>query len=279
MTLTDSDWQEFHDSNLVLRAPGYLRKHRSMMFFQAPKKRKAGQNITMFAVSVLTHPDSVEGSRDAIEGSKPRVDPQMGVEFLLLRRGKPEWLDNGLELVAETRNLSTGQLIAYDLRVVFMCSNIHLCAEIDGDGDLDQFEQVARSIIESIRPFKEGEMVPPVKRTRSVAGGLGRADKARLSAALEGLPPELAYLHKPILAIARQDQDLLGSGEADIGPIERSLRKVAKAGAIARTATAHADALHRWLTALPDCDGPWAGPIGFVEGVLRGYAQFGPGAV
>jgi hypothetical protein len=241
------------------------------MLFESTKKREVGQNITMVVVSVLTHPDSIEGARHAIEAFRPGLETQMGVKYLLVRRGKPRWLDNGLELLAGIRDLSTGR-IEHNLQVAFKRSAMNLDVRIDGDGELKHFEQVARSIVESIRPLTEGDVVPPVKRTRSVACGLNRADKARLSKALTGLPPELAYLRKAILAIAKQDQDLLGSGEADIGPIQRSLRKVAKSGDIKRTAAGHAEMLHRWLIVLPDSDGTWAAPLWFVEGCLRGCA-------
>ncbi len=95
------------------------------------------------------------------------------------------------------------------------------------------------------------------RRSRAT-GGLGRADTARLKGALDGLPPEIAYLRRPILVIAKEDQDLLGSGEGDIAQIERALRKTAKRGEIESVALAHAKLLHEWLLSLPDYEGAWA---------------------
>jgi hypothetical protein len=223
---------------------------------------------------VLAHPDVIEAARYEIEAFDPNRRPQTGAEWILVRRGKPEWLNNGLELLADMRFLSTGN-IDHHLTVDFQRSNLELAAIIVGDGELKHFEHVARSIIQSIRLLNRDDLKATVRQTRSVAGGLNRTNTARLSAALQGLPAELEYLRKPILAIAKQDQDLLGSGEGDIRPLERSLRKVAKPGAIAGTATAHAEILHRWLTALPASDEAWAASLWFVEGCLRGFARFG----
>ncbi|MGE5609730.1 MAG: hypothetical protein ACM359_10785 [Bacillota bacterium] len=267
-----TDWNEFRDSRLALRAPAYLRQQKSMMFFKAPKKRRPEQNIVMFSVSVLTHQDWVDTAQIEIEEFNPRV-AQPGTEWHLVRKGKPDWLDNGLELLADMRFLSTGN-VDHHLTVVFQRSNANLMAGIIGDGELECFENVARSIIQSIRLVEGDEAQVPVKCTRSAAAGLKRADKTRLSDALMKLPPDLAYLRKPILAIAKEDQDLLGAGEADIGPLVKALRQRAGKTAIAAAAIRDADALSVWLKAMPDHTGAWAVPAWFVEGALRGASLF-----
>jgi hypothetical protein len=269
----DRGWNEYRDSRLVVQVPAYLRQRNSMLLFEAPKKRRPGQNIIMLGANVLADPNLIEASRGAIENFRPYSVPEAGYETILIARGKPEWLGKGSYLLTGNRNLSTGQTI-YSLGAVFDRSRMTLDVTIVGDGDLDLFKQVAKSMIEGIRAVDGADTGPPTKRSRRASNGLSRSDRAKLNAALKELPTELAYLRKAILTIAKQDQDLLGSGEADIDPIVRSLQKVAEAGAVEQTATAHADALHRWLTALPDSNGGWAAPLWFIEGSLRGCARF-----
>jgi hypothetical protein len=45
--------------------------------------------------------------------------------------------------------------------------------------------------------------------------GLSKRRREHLARALEGLPERIRHLRGPILLTAEQDQDLLGSGEAD----------------------------------------------------------------
>src|SRR4051794_39213902 len=106
--------------------------------------------------------------------------------------------------------------------------------------------------------------------------GLARADKAKLTAALDQLPESMAYLRAPILNIARQDQDLLGCGEADPTAIIKALRARAEGDFVES-----ADQLREWISSTfpaGEANSPWAGPIWFVEGFVRGCDLFGADA-
>jgi hypothetical protein len=106
------------------------------------------------------------------------------------------------------------------------------------------------------------------------AGCLGKRDRARLTAALDQLPPELAFLRDGIVDIARQNQDLLGSGEADLNVIGKAIEGPDGANEVLRSEAA-AERLRAWIEGFEDHQAPWAGPVFFVEGVLRGAGMFG----
>src|SRR5438105_6787476 len=103
---------------------------------------------------------------------------------------------------------------------------------------------------------------------------LGRVHQRRLFEALARLPEEITHLREPILAIAKQDQDLLGCGEADTTVLEESLKVRSESDKVSDP-NAQADTLRRWAEQLSDNKDPWAGPIWFVEGFLRGCEVFG----
>jgi len=262
-----------------MRLPPYLRqKKKGMCFFEPSSKKRKDNLIHGFSIEFLND-EGVKVHRDIMMFTNPRANEEhMGVRGELLRRGKPLYLDDGLEVLNAIHNAVTGDTF-YGYTVLFPLGSRHIYATFFGQGELSTFDESCKQIVSSVGLVKAGEAPLPARRWKGVPSGLGDAGTKRLKQALDGLPAELAYLRKAILAIAKQDQDLLGSGEADIGPIERSLRKVAKGGAIGQTAMAHADALHQWLIALPDSEGAWATPLGFVEGYLRGSAQFGADAL
>jgi hypothetical protein len=111
-----------------------------------------------------------------------------------------------------------------------------------------------------------------IQERLKMGGQLTRSQKVRLSVALEGLPQEIAYLRKAIMAIAEQDRGLFGSGEADVTPLLEVLRQRGEPETLASVAAGDADILHGWLESLADHDAAWAGPIASAEGFLRGCA-------
>src|SRR5215472_4638470 len=102
---------------------------------------------------------------------------------------------------------------------------------------------------------------------------LSKRDANRLSAALDDLPPEIAWLRDPILAISKQDQDLLGSGEADTNLLASALRQNSK-GSLEEEAATAADLLQGWIEGQEGNESAWAGPVWFVYGFLRGGQLF-----
>ncbi len=271
-----ADFYEYMDTELSILVPSYLRQRKGMPFFQARSNKHRQDPVLHFAVGVLDE-DGVKLHRDIMMRMNPgTTDEWMGLQGTVMRRGNASYLGDGLELLTSSYNTVTGE-VHHGYNVLLLLGSRGVYATFLGQGELSEFEGSCRQVVLSVRIVEGGgERRAPMRA--AAANGLGRADRARLTRALDGLPPAIAYLRSAITAIAKQDQDLLGSGEADISSIERSLRKVAKADAIRPTARAHAEVLHQWLAALPDSEGVWAAPLWFVEGCLRGSALFGADA-
>jgi hypothetical protein len=270
------DFYEHRDEELSMRLPSYLRqKKRGMLCFEAPSKKRADCPIQVFAIGFLTD-YLLEARREMMMFDNPQNNQEiMGVRGELLRRGKPAYLANGLEYLNATHMRATGQTF-YGYEVLYPLGPHHVSATFFGQAvDPSTFEKACIQIISSVRLVESGETPLPPPRHRFPSGGLERADTNKLKAVLDALPPDIAYLRRPILAIAKEDQDLLSSGEADLQPVERAIQKNLKGHDIAATVTAHADLLHTWLSSLPDHNAAWTAPVVFVEGVLRGRAQFG----
>ena len=102
---------------------------------------------------------------------------------------------------------------------------------------------------------------------------MSKRDTSLLSTALDNLPAEIKYLRDPILAIAKQDQDLLGSGEADTNLLARALRQNSK-GSVEDEAAMAADLLQGWAEERQLDKSAWASPLWFVYGFLLGGELF-----
>ena len=99
-------------------------------------------------------------------------------------------------------------------------------------------------------------------------------DKARLVKALASLPESLEYLRDPILALADEDQDLLGTGEVDTAMLAEAIDRQA-AVQPSGFAASQAEALEQWLTDHATRDAAWAPLVWFVAAFLTGYGMFG----
>jgi hypothetical protein len=97
---------------------------------------------------------------------------------------------------------------------------------------------------------------------------LGRKEKALLRAALQALPGSLAYLRRPILAIAEEDQDMLGSGEVDMAAIAKAVRQRSKELGEQYDGVEDSASLRKWLEQVPNSSERWCRPAWFVAGVL-----------
>jgi hypothetical protein len=75
------------------------------------------------------------------------------------------------------------------------------------------------------------------------------------------------------LDIADQEQDLLGSGEADTTSLAEAVRQRSSPTQPFDTTQA-ADVLRRWLDRSSGTDAQWASPAFFVEGFLRAFELF-----
>jgi hypothetical protein len=268
------DSYEYRDAELSVQVPSYLHPKKGLAFFEARSKKDRRHPLLHVAVGVLD--DCLfDAKRETMMRMTPgAVDECLGVQRRVIRRGELSHLADALELLVSSHNPVTGQ-VQHDYGVSIRLDSRRVFADFLGQGELGQFEDACRQILANVRLAEGGGPAPVIAQRGRVAGAMRRADKLKLKNALDGLPPEIAYLRRPILALPSEDQDLLGSGEADVESVGRALEQVAKPESIEATANAHAQILHDWLMSLPDLSGAWARPIAYVEGVLRGRAIWG----
>jgi len=187
----------------------------------------------------------------------------------------------GQELLSRNHHKVTGTVyLGYCL--VYPQGSQWVSVQMGGGPNMGEFEELCKDILASLKfrsfPISPSDLITGKPKSdiwnRNSRTGMNRRELAQLKGALYDLPRELAYLRKPLLALAKEDQDLLGSGEGDISAIVRSLRKVTKRGKIQAIAARHSKSLTEWLTAQPNNESSWAGPIWFVVGALAGGAMF-----
>jgi hypothetical protein len=265
---------DYQDAELSMQLPAYLRqKKKDIRFFEAPQSSR--HTYLIHGVSIDLPSDAGKHAKQEIMALSDTGEEEelAGWRRRILRRGKPSYLQDGLEILLTLFVAATGVTLISS-KVQFLLESHGIIADFSGQGDLGQFSESCKKIVLSVRSTEAGEAVTPLPRVRGANSGLGDADIKRLKEALVALPSEIAYLSQPILVAAKQDQDLLGSGDADVNTIIRSLQKSAPSGSIDRIAPVHAEILHRWLTELPNAKGAWAAPMWFIEGFLRGCAQW-----
>jgi hypothetical protein len=262
---------EFQDANLRFLVPNWLRRKKSGYFY-VPESEKKKHAVHGLAVGCE--------SEDAAARHRKRlstvVPPQERGKVIreVLRQQESTLVPDGFEILSRSQNLATGELIILGYRLLFNIKNRHIYVGVLGGRDQAKFEAICREIVAGIR-LNDGSVNPTATQRRAESGGLNRADKARLSKLLDALPRQIACLRKPILEIAKEDQDLLGSGEGDIGPLSRALRKAAKSRDIESVAGEHAKLLRKWIESQPDNGQPWAVPIWFAVGALMGGGLYG----
>lgn len=267
---------EFKGADVSVRVPLYLHQRKAIPFFEA-RSKKDSRPLLHFTVGLLDD-DGVKVQRDVMMRMQPgAIEEWSGVRRHVIRRGKAPDPTDSLELLVSLYNTLNGA-IHHSYDVLFPLGSRWVSATFFGQGELASFEESCKQIVSSIRLVEAGEAQLPAPRRRWATGGLGLVDTKQLKQALDGLPAEIAYLRKAILAIAKQDQDLLGSGEANTDSIDKAVRKAAGSGAAGAVAVSHADMLRAWLMTLPDHEGAWAASAWFVEGFLRGFDLFGAGS-
>ena len=102
--------------------------------------------------------------------------------------------------------------------------------------------------------------------------GLKNKDRMQLTKVLKSMPANIRHLREGILAIARQDEGLLGNGEADLRVLFRDLRK--NAGANGQVdGNALAKEMKEWMDEAVTKDDSWAGPLWFVQGYLQAMGK------
>jgi len=272
------EFVEYIDEKIRIMLPKQLRQKHSMLFFKGNLVR--GKPETQVAVGIDLNFDTRRFESIKEEFLRPEIKNRPPNEKLE-RLGPCEFGEGGLELLTSVVQPHTGHTIHF-WKMLYKLQGSYLMMNIMGGGSLIEFENMAKEIITSLKLISPsqskkksststGSMVKKVKH-----GGLKAKDKARLASALKSLPDDLKYLRDPILDIADEDQELLGSGVVDTPLLAEAIENQANLQPNG-FATHHSKKLEEWLKSNVSKDDKWAGPVWFVMAFLMGYDAYKDG--
>ena len=273
------EFVEYSDEEIRIKLPKQLRQQRPQRLFRGNLVRGKPESNLVVAVSIVLGAQNVKAIRKVYLGHREQRHVSQPEGYKVLRSGKCGFGEGGLELFTSSEILDRGYTL-YAWKLLYRLKGRYIELGIMGGSSRESFESMATEIITSLTllsPSKSkkspiaatGSTIKSVKR-----GGLRIKDKARLACALESLPDDLKYLRGPILAIADEDQGLLGCGEADTTLLAGALQQQA-ASHPSGFAAAQAEELEEWLKGILNTDEAWATPVWFVLGFLAGYDMFG----
>lgn len=275
------EFVEYVDDKIRVKLPRQLRQQQFHRLFRGNLVRGKPESNMVVAIDLDTR--SVDATRRLFLG-KQSVSPPNELEgFRTERRGPCNFGEDGLEGFTSTEIFDKGYtLYTWDILYRVQGHDVHL--GIIGGGTREEFERIGREIITSLSLVSSSQAEFPHGMADTPAGprpmksrnyGAMRAkDKARLAKVLESLPDNVKYLRDPILAIAEEDQDMLGSGEVNTTSLVQSIEQQA-ASQPSGFASAHAEELEEWSRGVATPEATWAGPLWFVQAFLMGYDMFG----
>ncbi len=269
------EFVEYSDEKISIKLPKQLRQKRPIRFFRGNLVR--GKPETR--MSVILDLDLDAHRVEVIKGLllRPEIKNRPPNEKLE-RVGPCEFGEDGMELLTCIMQPHTGYTL-YFWDLIYNLHGTYILFTIMGSGSRESFETIATKIITSltlISPSQSkkrlnastGSMIKNIKH-----GGLKAKEKAHLASALKSLPNDLMYLRDPILAIADEDQDLLGCGEVDTKLLAESIEQQADLQP-SGFATDQSKKLEKWLKSNTSKKDTWAGPVWFVMAFLMGYEIF-----
>jgi len=275
------EFVEYSDEKIRVILPKQLRQQRSKRFFRGNLVRGKPESQVMVAIDINFDARRVEAVKKVFIDSVEKQPVSQPKGFKVLRSGKCNYGDDGLELLTSSE-IFDKEYTLYRWDVLYQLQGHYVMCIISGGCSREDFESMATEIITSLKLLSPPQSKklsgtsggPKIKAVKT--GGLRRKEKARLAKALESLPEQLKYLCDPILAIADEDQDLLGCGEADTNLLTEVLERQA-ASQTSDFAVAQAAELKEWLKDISTGDEVWAGPIWFAMGFMMGYDMFSEG--
>ena len=266
---------EYRDERIRIKLPKQLRQQRSQRFFRGNLVRGKPESQVMVAIDL----DLNEAQRKVYLEPEERQPAVLPAGYEVLRSGPCNFGEGGREFFSSSEIFDKGYIL-YTWEVLYRLQGCYVMLSIMGGGSRESFENMATEIITSLTllPPSQTEKSPSASARSAIKnvklGGLRAKEKARLANALESLPEDLKYLRDPILAIADEDQDLLGCGEADTTLLAEALQQQA-ASRLSGFATAQAEELEKWLKGISATDETWASPVWFVLAFMMGYDMFG----
>jgi hypothetical protein len=273
------EFVEYSDEKIRIKLPKQLRQKHSIRFFQGNIVRGKPKTQVTVGIDIDLNASAVKAVREVFLGTRVNRPATLPKGYKVERSGKCSFGDGGLELFTSSE-IFDKRYTLYTWDVLYRLQGCYVMLNIMGGGSRESFENMAKEIIMSLKLLSPtqskkrlsastGSMIKSVKD-----GGLKTKEKARLACALESLPDDLKYLRGPILAIADEDQGLLGCGEADTTLLAGALQQQT-ASHPSGFAAAQAEELEEWLKGILNTDEAWATPVWFVLGFLAGYDMFG----
>jgi len=262
---------EYIDDKIRIKLPKQLKQNRSQRFFRGNLVRGKSESNMMVGVSI----DLNEEQRKVYLEPEKRQPVVLPAGYKVLRSGPCDFGEGGREFFSSSEIFGKGYTL-YTWEVIYCLQGRYVMLSIMGGGTRESFESMAIEIIKSLTLLSPSQ----AKKLRGTAGSskiksvkfgsMQAKDKSRLSRELKSLPEELRYLREPILAIADEDQELLGSGVVDTPLLAEAIEKQA-ASQPSDFASDHAGQLRKWLKGITKTDEPWIGPVWFVMAFLVGY--------
>lgn len=269
---------EYIDVKIRIKLPKQLRQDRHGLFFRGNLVRGKPETMVAVAIDLDLDAQSVKAIKETFldKGTDQPVTLPKG--YKVERSGQCDFGENCLELFTSSEIFDKGYTL-YVWGVLYRLKGCYLMLDIMGGGTHESFESMASEIIKSLKLLSPSQAkklrgTARSSRIKSVKFGSMRAkEKARLARELKSLPQKLKYLREPILAIADEDQDLLGCGEADTTLLVEALHRQA-ASKTSDFASDHSGQLEKWLKGITNTDETWAGPIWFVMAFMMGYDMY-----
>lgn len=267
------EFVEYSDDKIKIKLPKQLRQQRSMRFFRGNLARGKPESNVMVGVSI----DLNEAQRKAYLESEKRQPAVLPAGYKVLRSGPCNFGEAGREFFVSSEIFDKGYTL-YTWQVLYCLQGRYVMLNIMGSDSRENFETMAKKIIKSLKLLSPSQSKKSKSSTNSIIknvknGGLKTKEKAHLASALKSLPNDLMYLRDPILAIADEDQDLLGCGEVDTKLLAESIEQQADLQP-SGFATNQSKKLEKWLKSNTSKKDTWVGPIWFVMAFLRGYDIF-----
>src|SRR4051794_20779740 len=126
-----TDFYEHEDKELSMRVPRYLRPKKGIRYFAAAGKQSKEPGIFAMAVD-LPNAESAGAVRNNLLSVNP-IDWQ-GVQQRVIRRGKPDYLHDGVELLSSSYNTVNSDVL-YEYAVLFTAGGRNVYCSMSGRGE------------------------------------------------------------------------------------------------------------------------------------------------
>ncbi len=148
----NNSYINFEDEKIKLRIPRQLRVKRGDTSYSFSGILQRGRKDTrvILGIDIDLPPVLRKAARQVILRALPH-QVWLGVEMRTIRKGRCSFGDGGIEVLgASSVPEPTGTITLYRWVVLYKLGKHYLNIDLNGGGDLDAFEKMGNTIIESI---------------------------------------------------------------------------------------------------------------------------------